>query len=409
MSCKPSPYKTAPANIPGIAPRGWEWLLDNWLSRIEVGKLTVTFPSGFEKTFGGHVDGPSAKIDIYSWRLIPRLLLSGDIGLAESFMNGEWDTSDLSQLILLGDMNERALGDAVTPSTIVSFLERLRHGRRTNSKRGSKRNIAAHYDLGNNFYAEWLDNSMSYSSAIFDNEDEGLELAQRRKYLRLAKKLGLKEGETVLEIGCGWGGFAEIAAQEFKCKVVGVTLSTEQATYAKARMQDAEVSNLVEIRVQDYRDIRGHFDKIVSIEMFEAVGAKHWRNYFKLLKNRLNMEGKAAVQCITIADSFFEVYKRRPDFIQKYIFPGGILPSESALNRSINDAGLAVLESHYFGKSYAETLRRWHINFEERWSQIKKLGFDEQFKRMWRYYLSYCEAGFETGHINVGQFIISSR
>ena len=387
----------------------WEALLDKWLSRIEAGELRAVFPSNFQKVYSGGQVGPTADIQINSWKLVPRLLLSGDMGLAESFLSGEWKTSNLTKLILLGDINERALGNAVTPSKFVNLIEKLRHQGRDNSKRGSRRNIAAHYDLGNEFYSHWLDNSMSYSSALFTDFGEELEVGQNRKYQRLAKALKLKEGDQVLEIGCGWGGFAEIAAKEYKCNVVGITLSNEQAKFAQRRMQENQLSNLVDIRIEDYRDVQGSFDKIVSIEMFEAVGEEHWRNYFETIKTRLKPGGLAGIQSITIANEFFETYKRRPDFIQKYIFPGGILPSEDKLNNAVSSAGLKILDDYYFGKSYAETLRRWQSTFEQKWDDIKNLGFDEKFQKMWHYYLSYCEAGFETGHINVGQFLIGSK
>ena len=386
-----------------------EALLDKWLSRIEAGELRAVFPSNFQKVYSGGQVGPTADIKINSWKLVPRLLLSGDMGLAESFLSGEWATSNLTQLILLGDINERALGNAVTPSKFINLIEKLRHQRRGNSKRGSRRNIAAHYDLGNEFYSHWLDNTMSYSSALFTDFGEELEVGQNRKYQRLAKALKLKEGDQVLEIGCGWGGFAEIAAKEYKCNVVGITLSNEQAKFAQRRMKENQLSNLVDIRIEDYRDVQGSFDKIVSIEMFEAVGEEHWRNYFETIKTRLKPGGLAGIQSITIANEFFETYKRRPDFIQKYIFPGGILPSEDKLNSAVSSAGLKILDDYYFGKSYAETLRRWQSTFEQKWDDIKNLGFDEKFQKMWRYYLSYCEAGFETGHINVGQFLIGSK
>ncbi len=387
----------------------WEALLDKWLSRIEAGELRAVFPSNFQKVYSGGQVGPTADIKINSWKLVPRLLLSGDMGLAESFLSGEWETSNLTQLILLGDINERALGNAVTPSKFINLIEKLRHQRRDNSKRGSRRNIAAHYDLGNEFYSHWLDNSMSYSSALFTDFGEELEVGQNRKYQRLAKALKLEEGDQVLEIGCGWGGFAEIAAKEYKCNVVGITLSNEQAKFAQRRMQENQLSNLVDIRIEDYRDVQGSFDKIVSIEMLEAVGEEHWRNYFETIKTRLKPGGLAGIQSITIANEFFETYKRRPDFIQKYIFPGGILPSEDKLNNAVSSAGLKILDDYYFGKSYAETLRRWQSTFEQKWDDIKNLGFDEKFQKMWRYYLSYCEAGFESGHINVGQFLIGSK
>ena len=250
---------------------------------------------------------------------------------------------------------------------------------------------------------------MSYSSGLFHDLTIDHEIAQRNKYLRLAKQLDLKEGQTVLEIGCGWGGFAEIAAKEFQCKVVGLTLSKEQAQFAQNRMDEAQLTELVDIRIQDYRDVEGNYDKIVSIEMFEAVGQENWNSYFDIIKNRLKNGGKAAIQSITIADTFFEKYKKEPDFIQKYIFPGGVLPSPAAFNESITRAELVISDAYYFGKSYAETLRRWQQSFDSKWNDISPLGFDERFRRMWKYYLSYCEAGFESGHIDVGQFVIDHK
>jgi cyclopropane-fatty-acyl-phospholipid synthase len=379
------------------------------LNRIQIGKLKVQFPSGAEKIFSGSIDGPTALIQIHKLNLVRRLIISGDIGLAESFMAEEWDTPNLTALIRLGELNEKALGNAATPSKLMRLFNRLRHGRRANSRRGSKKNIAAHYDLGNHFYSNWLDKSMSYSSGLFPDLTIDHEAAQRNKYLRLAEQLDLKEGQTILEIGCGWGGFAEIAATEFKCKVVGLTLSKEQAIFAQDRMEKAQVSDLVDIRIQDYRDVQGDYDKIVSIEMFEAVGKEHWNNYFDVIKSRLKKGGKAAIQSITIADAFFDKYTKEPDFIQKYIFPGGVLPSPTAFNASLNDAELVVSDAYYFGKSYAETLRRWQQSFDSKWHNISPLGFDERFRRMWKYYLSYCEAGFESGHIDVGQFVINHK
>lgn len=398
-----------PLEIKSISLWGSEYLLAKWLNRIQIGTLEAQFPSGVTKTFSGFLEGPKATIKIHKLSLVRRLIISGDIGLAESFMAEEWDTPDLTALIRLGELNEKAFGNAATPSKLMRLLNRLRHGWRANSRRGSQKNIAAHYDLGNRFYSNWLDKSMSYSSGLFHDLTIDHEIAQRNKYLRLAKQLDLKEGQTVLEIGCGWGGFAEIAAKEFKCKVVGLTLSKEQAQFAQNRMDEAQLTELVDIRIQDYRDVEGNYDKIVSIEMFEAVGQENWNSYFDIIKNRLKNGGKAAIQSITIADTFFEKYKKEPDFIQKYIFPGGVLPSPAAFNESINRAELVISDAYYFGKSYAETLRRWQQSFDSKWNDISPLGFDERFRRMWKYYLSYCEAGFESGHIDVGQFVIDHK
>jgi cyclopropane-fatty-acyl-phospholipid synthase len=383
--------------------------LIRWLRRIEVGQLTVVFPSGHRRVFGTSGAALQASIVVHDLRLVARMIASGDIGFAESYVAGEWETPDLTALLRLGAANGHVLADALEGSWAARVLNRIRHARRANTRRGSRRNIAAHYDLGNAFYGCWLDESMTYSAAIFSHVGEALPVAQRRKYLRLAEKLDLGPGDRVLEIGCGWGGFAEIAAGEFGCEVVCLTLSQEQADYARARMRRAGLSDVVEIRQQDYRDVAGQFDKIVSIEMFEAVGQENWQTYFAVLDRCLKAGGRAALQSITIADSHFENYRQNPDFIQCYIFPGGMLPSPRAFDAAVSRAGFRVADAYYFGRDYAETLRRWAAAFEANWPAIKELGFDERFRRLWRYYLCYCEAGFEHRQIDVGQFLIERQ
>ena len=383
-----------------------ERIFARWFHRVRAGRLTVEFPSGVQKTFGGAEAGPQAIIRIRNLRLASRMLVSGVIGLAEGYIEEDWDSPDLKAVLMLGAMNAKTLSNTLAPAWFAKIINRLRHARRANTREGSRRNIAAHYDLGNAFYGAWLDETMSYSSALFEAMDERHEQAQRRKYLRLAEALELRPGDRVLEIGCGWGGFAEIAAAEFGCEVVGLTLSVEQAAFARARMARAGLADRVDIRVEDYRDVTGDFDKIVSIEMFEAVGEENWATYFDVLDRRLKPGGRAALQVITIADENYEFYRRNPEFIQLYIFPGGMLPSPSAFERAVSTAGLKISDSFYFGKSYAESLRRWDRAFRETWSDIEGLGFDQRFFRMWRYYLCYCEVGFELGRIDVGQFVI---
>lgn len=383
-----------------------EFIFAHWLHRVRAGHLTVKFPSGALKVFGGAEPGPRASIEIHNLRLACRMLVSGDIGFAEGYMEGDWDTPDLKAVFMLGVQNAQALSKTLAPSWFARLTNRLRHLRRANTREGSRRNIAAHYDLGNAFYGQWLDETMSYSAALFDMMDEPHAQAQRRKYLRLAKALDLHPGDRVLEIGCGWGGFAEIAAAEFGCEVVGLTLSVEQAAFAKVRMARAGLAEKVDIRVEDYRDITGKFDKIVSIEMFEAVGEENWPAYFDVLDRRLKPAGRAALQTITIADESFESYRRNPDFVQLYIFPGGMLPGPLAFGQAVSNAGLKVADAFYFGKSYAESLRRWDRAFRENWPQIEEHGFDRRFFRMWRYYLCYCEVGFDHERIDVGQFVI---
>lgn len=383
-----------------------EWLISRWLKRIKAGCLTVEFPSGARAVFDGAEPGPHASLKIRNLRMVNRLVLSGDIGFAESHMAGEWDTQDLSALLSLGAANADAFKIAISPSPFMRVANRLYHAFRANTRRGSRRNIAAHYDLGNAFYEQWLDETMTYSSALFAAPDENLAAAQRRKYLRLAEQLELRPGDRVLEIGCGWGGFAEIAAAEYGCQVVGLTLSVEQAAYARERMRRAGISDAVDIRIQDYRDVDGQFDKIVSIEMFEAVGEKYWQGYLQILHARLKPRGKAALQIITINDHNFDQYRSNPDFIQRYIFPGGMLPGPKAFEKAVAKTPLQIRDALYFGKSYAETLRRWDRDFQRNWPRIARLGFDERFYRMWRYYLCYCEAGFDAGEIDVAHFLL---
>ncbi|WP_340150523.1 cyclopropane-fatty-acyl-phospholipid synthase family protein [uncultured Sneathiella sp.] len=381
-------------------------LLKSWLRRIRHGTITVNMPGGHSFTFEGTIPRQHAHLDIHNMRVVTRTLWGGDTAFAESYMDGDWDSPDLTTLLMLGQNNADALSASLGPTWAMRLAGRLRHACRRNSKKGSRRNIAAHYDLGNDFYKHWLDETMTYSSALFEDMNEEMVPAQRRKYTRLAKKLDLKPGDRILEIGCGWGGFAEIAAREFGCHIVGLTLSREQAAFARDRMARQGLSEMVDIRIQDYRDITETFDKIVSIEMFEAVGEKYWPTFFNVVDNCLKPGGKAALQIITIDAEAFENYRRNPDFIQRYIFPGGMLPSPEAFASVANQSGFRLSDAFFFGKSYAETLRRWEQLFCKNWPRISPLGFDERFYRMWRYYLSYCEAGFDHGTIDVGQFMI---
>ena len=383
-----------------------ERLCARWLQQIHAGRLTVEFPSGNRRTFEGAKPGPQAFVRIRDLRLVVRVLAGGDIGFAEGYMEGDWESPDLTAVLTLGAMNLEQLSNTLAPSSLMNVLNRYRHVRRANTKKGSRRNIAAHYDLGNAFFSQWLDSTMSYSSALFADMSERHSDAQRRKYLRLAAAIDLRPGDRVLEIGCGWGGFAEIAAAEFGCDVVGLTLSVEQAAFAKQRMNTACLANKVEIRLQDYRDVDGKFDKIVSIEMFEAVGVENWRTYFDVLFRRLKPGGLAGLQVITINDENFDSYRRNPDFIQSYIFPGGMLPSPSTFKQAVSAAGLEISDAFYFGKSYAESLRRWGRAFRHKWPELERLGFDHRFFRMWWYYFCYCETGFNLDRTDVGQFVI---
>ena len=383
-----------------------ERLLTGILKNIEFGSIKITTPRNKILEFTGSKEGPNADIQLKSWRVLIRTIWGGHTYFFESFRRGEWETSDLYALLLFGELNETSV-DKVMKSTIWRrLIEQVLHNLNQNSRKGSKRNIAAHYDLGNSFYQLWLDKSMTYSSALFEGQTTCLSEAQRQKYLRIANNIELKDGDKLLEIGCGWGGFAEIAAKEYGCQVTGLTLSKEQASSCKKRLKDSGIERKVDIRLEDYRDVKGLYDKIVSIEMLEAVGEKFWRRYFESIRDRLAPGGKAAIQTITIKDDCFESYKKNPDFIQQFIFPGGMLPTPSAIKHNVEAVGLKLTDTFYFGKSYIKTLHLWDQEFKKQWSRIEELGFDTDFKNTWTYYLNYCAAGFQSGRINVGQFFI---
>lgn len=370
--------------------------------RIRYGTVEITVPEGITRRFGGQQSGPVGHLFIRNNRLIRRLILGGNVGLGESYMDGDWDSPNLADLLTVGALNYEALDDTLNGNALFRALNRLIHKRlNSNSRKGSRRNIAHHYDLGNAFYERWLDPSMTYSSAQFADGTPDLASAQALKYDLLADRLNLGTDARVLEIGCGWGGFAERIAKERGVHVTGITISREQHDYAKARMQREGLNEKVDIRLIDYRDLEGKFDGIASIEMFEAVGEKYWPVFFETLRERLAEGGRAALQIISIGDRHFDNYRRNPDFIQRYIFPGGMLPSPSALRKSAEAAGLAQISSEGFGLSYARTLAEWNNRFQDAWHDIRDQGFDARFKRMWEYYLAYCEAGFRADTIDV--------
>jgi cyclopropane-fatty-acyl-phospholipid synthase len=369
--------------------------------RLIAGELNLRLPQGEEMRFVGPQPGPQASVHLKSARAFRRLLLGGEIGLAESYMDGDWETPDLVALLELGDINTPALGNTARGKWAARMMQRYRHWQNRNSREGSRRNVASHYDLGNGFYSQWLDPSMTYSAALFTPETRNLEEAQLAKYRAIAQDIDLQPGHRVLEIGCGWGGFAEMAARDYGAEVVGLTLSVEQKAWADARIAKAGLSEKVEIRLQDYRDVEGQFDRIVSIEMIEAVGERWWPTYFATLKRCLNEGGRALLQAITITDDRFESYRRGCDFIQRHIFPGGMLPSPQIITDIAGKVGLTATTMRCFGADYDRTLAHWTERFHERWDQIAPLGFDQQFKRLWEFYLAYCRAGFRTGAIDV--------
>jgi cyclopropane-fatty-acyl-phospholipid synthase len=368
------------------------------------GELVVRFANGAERSMRAARSGARAIMEIERVRAFRRALVGGTVGLAEAYLDGDWSSPDLAGVFEFGARNLDRLMGGMKGLAPLRLLHLARHKLRVNTRRGARRNIAAHYDLGNDFYSQWLDPTMTYSSAFFEGETMSLEEAQRNKWRRIAEMLELQAGHHILEIGCGWGGFAMYAAREFGCRVTGITLSKEQLAYASTEVARHQLSHLVDIQLIDYRDVQGSFDRIVSIEMFEAVGEKNWPSYFAAVRDRLKPGGSAGLQIITIDDSRFEDYRKDADFIQLYIFPGGMLPSPSALEAVAVRHGLGFETVRTFALSYAETLRRWRDSFDSRWQRIAPLGFDERFKRMWDYYLASCEGGFRAGAIDVGQF-----
>jgi cyclopropane-fatty-acyl-phospholipid synthase len=382
------------------------------LRSLQHGSLTITMPDGQTLHVGEDVSPYRAALHIKTSDVFQRAVLFGDIGFAESYIDCEWETDNLTALLKIFLLNVEEISilsgskRKYSPMNILKFVNRISYTLRKNSKAGSKRNISEHYDLSNDFFSLFLDSSMTYSSAHFSHENESLEDAQREKYDRLYRKLKLKPTDHLLEIGSGWGGFAVHAVKNYGCRVTTVTISREQYEYAKERFKREGVEDRIEIRLQDYRDVTGEFDKIVSIEMLEAVGDEYLETYFRKCHEVLKKNGILAVQVITSPDSRYKEFKSGVDFIQKHIFPGSLLPSIAALNRAVNKSGTMHLHDlKEFGLSYARTLAAWKQRFNKNVEQVKMLGFDDRFIRKWNYYLSYCEAGFATRNTNVVQMV----
>ncbi len=371
------------------------------------GTISFELADGRVLKFDHGQPGPQAYVHVHDYAFAKRAIAGGDVGFGESYMDGQWSTPDLTAVLEFFSENFDDANRLATGGKVIKVINTIRHMFNRNTKAGSKRNIEAHYDLGNDFYASWLDETMTYSSALYTDPDMTLEQAQTAKYARIADEIGLAPGKTVLEIGCGWGGFAEYAAKQRGAKVTCLTISPSQREFAIERMQRQGLSDQVELRLEDYRDHQGQYDGVASIEMFEAVGESYWPSYFAKVHDCLKPRAKAALQIITIRDDLLDSYRKRADFIQRYIFPGGMLPSETALREQVAAAHLVYDKAEYFGPDYAKTLRLWAERFEAQWPYIETLGFDDRFKRMWRFYLSYCEAGFDNGRINVGQFTLS--
>lgn len=379
-----------------------ERLFRRIVANCAAGQLSIALPGSQPICLVSDRPGVSADIEFRTWRGLLRVFVAGDIGFANSYCAGEWNTSDLTGLLTWATQNEVSLAKLTTGSALLRFMNRIRHWRRENSRANSRRNIAAHYDLGNDFYARWLDQGMNYSSGIFETMDESLETAQVRKIDRACDLLELSGGESVLEIGCGWGAAAEKLTATHGCKLTGLTLSKQQREYTRKRLGRAGCLGSADIRLQDYRDVHGRFDRVVSIEMLEAVGEAYWPQYFSKIRDCLAPGGTAVIQAITISAERYSAYRERPDFIQLEIFPGGALPTGEIVAKQAAAAGLRITATDMFAMSYARTLAEWRRRFNASWCDIEQLGFDESFRRSWNYYLSYCEAGFSSNALDVG-------
>ncbi|UWQ89511.1 cyclopropane-fatty-acyl-phospholipid synthase family protein [Rhodobacteraceae bacterium M382] len=390
-------------------PRYFARVFEKVQTGLDTGVLDIKLPDGRIFRSTGTHPGPVAAIEVQNPDCFARLIREGDLGFSDAYLDGWWTTPDLQAFMDLIHMGSQTVYDGFPGQGLIRAYERMRFWLHRNHREQAKKNISYHYDLGNEFYKLWLDDTMTYSSAIFETGQESLENAQTAKYKSMVDQMGVKPGDHVLEIGCGWGGFAEYAAKERGLRVTGLTISQEQFNFAKERIAKAGLSDLVELRMQDYRDCRGTFDGVASIEMFEAVGQKYWPAYFDTVRDRLSDNGKATLQIITVADYRWEIYRKGVDFIQKYIFPGGMLPSPTVLKQQVNQSGMRVCGSVEFGSSYDQTLRRWYDTFNDRWDDVSAMGFDDRFRRMWNFYLTSCAAAFKTGTCDVTQITIAHR
>jgi len=384
-------------------------LLARLMAGIDNGSICFILPDERELEFQSASDGPNAVLHFNSYAGILRLCFGGYMGLGEGYVNNHWATPSLKTLFQFGIRNQEPLKIKLSGSRLAKIIRKILRFIQRNTKTGSKRNIAYHYDLGNEFYELWLDPSMTYSSAIFENSEESLEKAQIAKYRRIVKELDIQPDHRILEIGCGWGGFAEFVAKETGASVTAITISQEQHDYAVDRIEKSDLSDKVEIKMLDYREVSARYDRIVSIEMLEAVGEEYWPDYFRIIAQSLAEGGTAMVQVILVPDARFENYRQKSDFIQRHIFPGGMLLSPSEMEKQAGSADLVIDECYKFGSSYGKTLDRWSDHFSENWTDIQGLGFDDRFKRLWEYYLNYTAAGFHAGTIDVGQFLVKKK
>ena len=379
------------------------------LSQGKFGSIEVCHEKKKVFSHRGNFSGPNAQIKLLDKKCLDDFFLKGDLGWAESYIESNWESKNLSDFLEWGAKNFHEFSKYIRGKWFIILYLRLKHYLNRNSKTGSKKNISFHYDLGNSFYEKWLDKSMTYSSGMFKKSSDDLYDAQLNKYRNLAKITDIKNKDKVLEIGCGWGGFSCFLAKNFSADVTAITISKKQYEKVKEKVYKEKLTEKVNVKLTDYREIKGLYDKIVSIEMFEAVGEKYWSKYFDVLGSNLKHNGAIGLQTITIEDKFFKKYRKFPDFIQTYIFPGGMLPSIEEMSKVLKSKGLTIEKKQMFGNDYAKTLKMWSKSFESSWDNIKKEGFNDTFRRMWRYYLGYCEGGFKSGNINVGQFLIKKN
>jgi cyclopropane-fatty-acyl-phospholipid synthase len=400
-------FATGGGLLARLASGSFSRILDRIDRGLQRGAIEATLPDGSRLLLGGRAQGPRPVVHLHSWRALARLITSGSVGWYKSWELGEWSSPDPVPLFDLFMRNAETLGDTGRAKGPFRLVNRLAHRFRANDKQGARENISHHYDLGNDFYRAWLDDSMTYSSAVFAepvSAGEGLESAQERKSRLLLDRLALEPGQRLLDIGCGWGALAEIAARDYGAEVVGLTLSEEQKGWAEARMAKAGLAERVELRLQDYRDAEGVYDAVASVEMAEAVGQDYWPAYLESIARLLKPGGRAALQFISIREPLFDDYSANADFIQTYIFPGGMLVSEERFRALAAEAGLAWQDRRGYGLHYAETLRRWRRRYDAAVAEeALPAGFDERFHRLWRYYLMYCEGGFRGGGIDVAQ------
>ena len=380
------------------------FLFKNFFKNLRAGKLLVELPSGEKFLIEGKTSkNINATLRVKSYKLLPLLLFKGGLGAGESYIKGCWTASDLTQILKMAALNRESLSNQLMGYSAAKFFDRLLHFFRHNSLGRAKKNISYHYDLGNNFYSEWLDESMTYSSAIFESRESTLNEAQENKYKKLCELVKLSSNDNVLEIGCGWGGLINFIKRKYSCKMKAITISDEQFNFITNKDNEFKQPSETIVEFCDYRNLKGKFDKILSIEMVEAVGAKYWPDYFGTLKRCLKDGGTIGLQAITIKEEYYEDYRKGTDFIQRYIFPGGMLPSLNIIKTISRRAGLRVIKNSDYGQHYARTLKVWRERFNNSWPVLEKQGFDNRFYRTWDYYLAYCQAGFSQGMINVWQ------